>query len=149
MPATPRRVEITAEDLASAKRGPRDYDYNDIEVPGDYEAILEDVNDHTKGENVGWKFTFSILGCPFDEYVMLTKASRWKFVQTMTAFGYPLAEGIDNFDPNAFIGTSVGATVDWQKDPEQAGDGPNYREIKALFPLTEELEADQEEPEVL
>ena len=140
MPATPLRVEITAKDIAGLRkpREERDYDYNVIEVPGDYEAILVDVNDHesTRTGNKGWKFSYEVMGCPFDDYVMHTKSAKWKVLSTMEALGFPIEEGVENFDPNAYIGGVVGAHIDWQTPEEDLEDGaPNYREIKDIFSL--------------
>lgn len=156
MPATPRKVEVTEKDIKSAKAGNRDYDFNDIEVPGDYEAILVDVSDHTsKQGNDSWKWSFEIMGCPFDEYTSFSKSARWKLIQVLESLGYQFADGdsIENVDPNAFIGATAGAHVDWQDSDTDDEDSPNYREIKWLFPLTEEGESTaplaEEEPEAI
>lgn len=155
MPATPRNIPITPEDVEAAQRGPSEYSYADIEVPGDYVATLVDVNDHITDNGESWKFTFEIMGCPFDEYTSFNKNARWKLMQVVQALGFPIEqeESLADFDPNAYIGTDVGATVDWQHDIE-THDGPNYREIKQLYSLdgvdvVEDEEEGAQEPAAL
>lgn len=146
MPATPQKIDITAKDIEQAQRRESEYDYSDIEVPGDYEATLVDVNDHETERGKGWRFTFEIMGCPFDEYTMFSKKAKWKLLQVIEALGYPLEEGIADFDPNAYVGVVVGAHVDWQHDPDEH-DGANYREIKYVFPYDPDEVAVEEDVE--
>jgi hypothetical protein len=111
-------------------------------VPSDQIAKLVDVSDYDKGENKrGWKFTYEVLGAKFDEYISFNSAARWKLIQVAQAHGYPIEQGVNNIDPNLFVGTEVGARIDWEKDPSSLAEGEsNYRTIKYLFPLSDEEE---------
>lgn len=156
MPATPRRLSFPDE-LLERPLGPpeeRDYDYNDIETPGDHLATLVDVEDYDKrdqGKSHGWIFTYEIKGAPFREYLSFSEKARFKIKEHMESHGVPL-ENLSDLDPNTLVGSVIGAHVDWQTDPDLLEEGePNYREIKWVFPADWfEDEADEaEEPEVL
>ncbi len=140
MPATPKTFEFTAKDFEK-KDGSSGGLYSLIDVPADYPATLVDVNDY-KSKTEGWKWTFEIMGCEFDVHTAWTKASRWKIGEMMEAFGYDPVLGIAAFDPNPYIGTTIGAHVDWQYDPASLDEGEaNYREIKYCFPLEDSVPA--------
>lgn len=145
MAATPLYVGATAEEIVEAKgKGERDYDFNDIAVPGDYRGTVVGVQDHTsKAGNTGWKFEIEVLGCPFDEYVMHSQKARWKLFQMAEALGHDVSQGIETFDPNIYIGSEIGVSIDWQTDPDLLDEGEaNYREITSVFPVSEFESAD-------
>lgn len=145
MTATARVFGITEEDLEGGGS------YAALEVPDDYEATLTKVEDYdytAQGKSSGWIFFFEIENLEFKTYLAHSKAARWKLIETLEAFGIEVVEGELTVDPNTLIGRVIGARVDYQHDPEEHDpelDGPNYKEIKWLFPL----KAEPDEPEVL
>lgn len=153
MPATARQVGVTEEQIQSAAEGPKDSAaYSAITVPGDYVAVLKDVQDYdfrSKGKSHGWVFIFEIMGCEFKDYVSFGENARWKLIQTWEALGGDINVGVNNMDPNTLIGSEAGARVDWQKDPATLGENDvNYREIKYTFPIIEDEEEAAIEEEV-
>ena len=138
MPATARKIEIEESDRSSGSA------YADL-APGDYEAVLSDVTDYDKtdqGKGRGWVWDFLVEGLPFREYTSFSKASRWKLVQVVEAFQPDVLDvGINEIDPNTFIGARCGVYIDWEKDPDTLPEGePNFKRIKEVFALpTEEL----------
>lgn len=142
MPATPQRLNITAKDLA----GPPDISggtYSEIEVPGDYELKLADVEDYDKrseGKSHGWVFKYQIgtsTGpCDFNVYLSFNTTARWKMIQVFQAHGADLSEGIAALDPNSLVGQVIGGHVDFPRDNDGEPTS-TYREIMEFFPLTE------------
>ena len=150
MPATPRDLRVTAKDL----EGPPEYSggtYSEIEVPGDFEIILVDVEDYDKrdaGKTQGWKFLYQVdtsTGpCDFNVYLSFAAKARWKIIDVFAAHGFDIAtEGIHKADPNSLIGEKIGGHIDFPrgKDGEPTN---NYREIKEFFPLVEAPVVDED-----
>jgi hypothetical protein len=132
-------VEVEGKDLTSTGGGGA---YASLE-PGDYEAVLTDVEDYdyrARGASWGWLWLFTVEGLPFKVFTSFSPASRWKLVEVVRAFApETLAEGVNEVDPNAFIGLSCGAHVDFRTPPEEADPTqPNYKEIKYVFVLPPE-----------
>lgn len=157
MAATARTLEFTAEDVASAGGSG---DYENLEVPGDYVALLADVVDYDnseKGGSRGWRFNYKVEGLDFSVFCAFSKAARWKLIEVLEAHGYPVEEGIAECDPNMFVGTEVGAHVDFPKSYYEAlknGVTPDkvYREIRWVFRLpsdTPPVTVTSEEPDIL
>jgi len=146
MAATARKLEATAKDLSGDGGGA----YASIEVPGDYEAVLVDVNDfdnRQKGGSWGWRFSYGVETptggqVVFDEYLGFSPKSRWKIVQIMEAHGVPLEEGINELDPNALIGEVVGVHIDFPRD-EHGEPSDKYREITQVFSLVNPPEVEE------
>lgn len=155
MAATARTIEITQEDLEAAGSGSS---YDTLEVPNDYTADCVKIEDYDKRPNgsFGWIWHYKIEGLDFRIYTAFSKAARWKLIEVLKAHGYPVEEaGLNEIDPNAFVGTTIGAHVDFPKSYYEAleqGITPDraYREIRWTFPLpgeapsapvTEEVEA--------
>lgn len=151
MPATARSLDIPQEVL-DKRGGQGGGAYSAIPVPSDQIATLVDVNDYDKraaGKSHGWVWKFMVLGAEFEEYTSFT--AKWKIDQVITALGGDVSVGINNIDPNLYIGLEAGAHLDWQRDPNTLGENEsNFREIKYFFPLADEPEAEAApEPEVL
>lgn len=151
MPATPRKLKITAKDL----EGPPAITggtYSEIPTPSDQELYLADVNDYDKRpeKGHGWVFSYHVETstgpCNFDVYLSFSESARWKIVDVFAAHGVDIGEvGIANADPNALIGDTIGGHIDFPRD---ADDEPTstYREIQDFFDLAdppEEVEADE------
>lgn len=113
MTATARQVRVTDADLEASGGA----SYSTLEVPQDYSARLEDVDDHNGPKGPGWKLRFRIEGLPFDYYVSLSDAARWKLIETVEAFepGFFDVREPDGttrpIDPNSWVGMEVGAHV--------------------------------------
>lgn len=116
MSATAAAFTVTDEQIESA--GAPSYD--SIDVPGDYAATLESVEDYDKretGGTHGWIFTYRIEGLPFKIWVPHSTAARWKLIETIHAhipgfFDVRDESGASRpVDPNALIGQVVGAHV--------------------------------------
>lgn len=134
MPATPRKLSVSEEALTPRGTGT----YSAIPVPSDQRAKLVDVRDYDKGPGrIGWEWKLDILGCDFSVYTNFNDAARFKLVDTVEAFDPGrVVIGLNDLDPNMYIGMEVGAHIDWQKDPETLAEGEsNFREIKYLFSL--------------
>lgn len=141
MPATARQLDITAADLEGSGGG----SYAALEVPGDYEMVLKDVEDYDKrktGGSWGWIFVYDVLPgdgaevLEFKVYLSFSKASRWKLVKTLEAHEADMTEGINNVDPNVHIGEVVGGHIDFPRDKEGEPTS-KYREVRDVFSLAE------------
>ena len=150
MPATPRRLEVTAKDL----EGKPEFSggtYAEIDVPDDYEIFLADVSDYDKrdeGKTHGWEFLYQIETstgpADFRVFLSLSKSARWKIIEVFAAHGIDLeVVGIHDADPNAIVGETIGGHVDFPRDKD-GEPSSTYREIQAFFPLVEA----PEDPEV-
>jgi hypothetical protein len=133
--ATAQEFEITESEIAGAGS------YDELETPGDYEAVLFAVEDYDKraeGRSYGWIWTFHVEGLPFKEYTSFSPAARWKLVELLQAFGVEVDAGINTVDPDAFVGTAIGATVDWDPtDDKWDGTSPRYRRLARFFQLVD------------
>ena len=144
--ATGRRFEITEEQLLS------NANFDEIEVPQDYIGVLSSVEDYDSGDErtpkPGWKWTFIVEGLPFTEWTSFATAARWKIVQLIEGMGGELSEGLNDIDPDSYVGTEVGVTINWDP-PDNKWDGieTRYKRIERFFPLAEleDLEALLEE----
>ncbi len=140
--ATGRRFEITEEQLLS------NANFDEIEVPQDYIGVLSSVEDYDSGDErtpkPGWKWTFIVEGLPFTEWTSFATAARWKIVQLIEGMGGELSEGLNDIDPDSYVGTEVGVTINWDP-PDAKWDGleTRYKRIERFFPLAEleDLEA--------
>lgn len=134
MPATARQISFTQEDLAASGGGL----FATMEVPGDYEATLSDVDDYKTEKSQGWVFLYDVVTASgatveLKVWVSFSTAARWKLIEVLEAHDANLEEGLDNIDPNAFIGDVVGVTVDY---PRKGGvPTSKYREIRAVYAL--------------
>ncbi len=135
MTATARVLAITEEDLEGGGS------YAALEVPEDYEATLTSVEDYDytdQGKSSGWIFDYEVENLSFKSWLAHSQGARWKVIEVLTAHGIDVEEGTITVDPNTLVGQVVGARVDYQKDPDEHDaemDGPNYKEIKWMFPL--------------
>jgi hypothetical protein len=151
MPATARVLNISAEEIAQAGQPRAQGTWAEIEVPGDYEATLADVNDFvSKAGHPGWKFTYQLPTSTgpveLHEWVTFQDSVKWKLSDILKAHG--ITGGINtSFQPGQLIGDVVGLSVGWQMD-KVTGEPTTYREIKAIFSLAE-LPEDEETPAAL
>lgn len=151
MTATARTLEITADDLESAGGS----NYDKLEVPDDYYATLVKVEDYDKRPNgsYGWVWHYKIEGLDFRIYTAFSKQARWKLIEVLESHGYPVEEGIADVDPNAFVGDTIGAHVDFPPSYYEAleqGITPEraYREIRWTFKLPSEAPTASDAEEV-
>lgn len=145
MPATARKIEIEASDFSTGSGA-----YSELDVPGDYEAILADVIDYDyrdRGKSFGWVFVYEVETAsgktvPFNVHLSLGKNARWKIIETAAGHGYDVEEGIINFDPNQFIGDSVGVHLDFGTERDENGNKvpTAYREVQTVFALVDQPE---------
>jgi hypothetical protein len=140
MPATVITLTPTADELPSSGGGL----YNEIEVPGDYEVRLEAVEDYDKGpDRKGWIFIYSCEtpsggSVEFKSYLSFNKAARWKIMDTFDAHGSSSEDGVQReLDPNALIGSSVGAFIDYPRDKSTGEPTSQYRGIEKIFTLAD------------
>jgi hypothetical protein len=105
---------VTDDDLINAGGA----SYESLAVPADYSARLESVADHDGPKGPGWKLRLRVEGLPFDFYISLSDASRWKLIETVDAFepGFFEDRAEDGttkrpIDPNVWVGMEVGAHV--------------------------------------
>jgi hypothetical protein len=140
MSATARQFDIPQEDLDNDGGGGGAY--AEIEVPGDYEVTLVDVEDYDKrseGKSFGWVWTYeaetpSGKTVPFRTWTAFSPAARWKLIEVLEAHGVDIEAGINSVDPNDFIGDVVGATIDFPRDKEEVPTS-DFRELRSLFAL--------------
>lgn len=140
MPATPITATPTAEQMPQQGGGL----YTEIEVPGDYEVVLREVDDYDKGENrKGWVFLYDCEtpsggSVEFKFWLSFSQASRWKIFEVFAAHGQTVNEGVENaFNPNAIIGTKVGAHIDFPRDKVTGEATSQYRGIERIFALVD------------
>lgn len=152
--ATARQFDVTQEDIDS--EGGAGGAYAEIEVPGDYQVTLTEVEDYDKrdkGKSHGWIFVYEVetpsgATVDFRIYASFGKKARWKLLEVLEAHSYDIEAGINDVDPDAFIGDVVGATIDFPRDDDGEPDS-KYREITAVFDLAEAPEGEAEEAEIL
>lgn len=132
--ATARKFEITDKDLAGDGGG----GFGALEVPMDYEALLVRVDDYDyrdRGKSWGWVWHFEIEDLPFKVFTAFGTNARWKLIETVQVFD-ALVTGINEVDPDSYVGMTVGAHVDFDTPADEwDGQSTRYREIKYLFPL--------------
>lgn len=148
MPATPIKYTPSAGSVAAAQAGPGGA-YAEIEVPGDYEVVLVGVEnyDFTKdGKTKGWVATYSCEtpsggSVTFDDYLAFTDKAQFKIDQFFEAHASGLLQDeVETvLDPNAYVGTTVGAHIDFPRD-KQGNPTSTYRGIERIFPLVDEDE---------
>lgn len=142
MAATPKTVDIPDEVLEGGGS------YSAVEVDREHIATLVDVNDYATERSSGWKWTLEIKGAKFDTYTALLDSSGkrhekalWKLVEIIEALEpefFKGGGGLSELDPNLFVGQTVGAYVNWDKDEDKwDGKETRYREIKRVFPIAE------------
>lgn len=156
MPATARQIPISDKDLEGSGGGA----YAELEVPGDYEAVLKDVEDYDftkKGKSRGWIFIYEVetpsgQTVEFKSFASFGINARWKLVEILNAHEAELTGGeeatLNNVDPNAFVGEIIGVHIDFPRDKETDEPTSKYREIKEHFSLTEAPEEEDVLPEV-
>lgn len=143
MAATARQIPVTAGDLAGNGGGA----YASLEVPGDYELVLRDVEDYdyrAKGKSYGWLFLYDCEtpaggSVEFRVYVSFNENARWKMIEVLEAHGCDLSEGLNTVDPNALIGDVIGGHIDFPRDND-GNPTSKYREIRQVFSLAQEPE---------
>ncbi len=140
MPATVITVTPTADELPSSGGGL----YNEIEVPGDYEVVLESVEDYDKGpERKGWIFFYSCEtpsggSVEFKSYLSFSSKARWKIYDTFEAHGSSSEEGVQReLDASSLIGTKAGAFIDFPRDKTTGEPTSQYRGIEKIFALAD------------
>jgi hypothetical protein len=156
MAATARKLEYKEGDVAGGGGGA----YAEIETPSDHLFTCTDVNDHTSDNGKGWVWTFELetdsgATLEFKSWTMFSPASRWKLVQLKEAFGDDVEVGVEEMDPNSYIGDTLWGTVDFPRDKETGDPTSKFREIVYFIPaLPGEPSAvltdiGEEDPEVL
>lgn len=157
--ATAKQLRIEAADLEEGGGGA----YAELEVPGDFDCYLSEVQDYEKN-TTGWMFRYMVETpsgeeVKFDVYLSFGKNARWKLVQVLRAHGVELDEGVISVDPDDLVGDAMIATIDFPRD-DDGEPTSKYREIRELFPQSstpgfgEDDEPDgrtgqEEEPEIL
>lgn len=162
MTATARMFVFTEEDLQQKRPSSGTGQWEDLEVPGDYEVFIDNIEDYIKkdgNEVTSYKVTIRIeveSGSLFiSDWIPFSKAGRWKMRDYLIAVGMPPEPNVPlKFDPEELTGLSLGATIDFPRN--QNGEPTSkYREIMAIFPLVEPPDVGGspttplEEPEVL
>ncbi len=139
MPARVITATPTADQMPSS--GGR---YNEIEVPGDYEVVLEDVEDYDKGpDRTGWVFIYSCEtpsggSVEFKSYLSFSSKARWKIFDTFAAHGVEFdVDASREWDANSLIGGKVGAFIDYPRDDNNEPTS-QYRGIEKIFALADE-----------
>ena len=146
MPATARRLDFPTDVIEGTGNGGA---YAELDVPGDFEATLRDVEDYDyrdRGKSFGWIFVYGVetpdgKEVPFKVWLSLGENARWKIHETLLAHGIVVESGPLDVDPNTLIGEMVGAHIDFDEEEK-------YRQIETLFNLSE-VDDDAMEPEVL
>ena len=107
--------------------------------PGTNDVELVSVKDHvgkTSG-NPGWKWTFKEIrsGETFDMYTMFSQKARWKLIEVLNAFGWESEDGLNDIDPNIYIGQIVTGEFDYQEEDEFSTSmgGPKYLELRRVY----------------
>lgn len=151
MPATVINATPTAEQMPN--QGATGL-YQEIEVPGDYEVVLRDVEDYDKGtDRKGWIFLYDCETpsggtVEFKFWLSFSQSSRWKIFQAFDAHGQPIVEGENSeFDPNSLIGSMCGAHIDFDRDKDSGEATSSYRGIQRVFSLAEESDLEEGTPE--
>lgn len=147
--ATARRIEFESGDFSTASGA-----YAELDVPGDYEAVLVKVDDYDyrdRGKSYGWIFIYEVETpsgntVPFNVHLSFGKNARWKIAETYAAHGFDVKEGINNLDPDSLVGDVIGVHIDFGTEKDENGqEVPSaYREIKSLFALADEPEGELE-----
>ena len=154
MPATARQFDIPQADIDSIGKGGGGGAYAEIEVPGDYEVTLVDVEDYDyrdQGKSHGWIFHYEVDtpsggSVTFRTWLSFNKNARWKILEVLAAHAVDLSDGINSVDPNDLIDDVVGATIDFPRDKEGEPTS-DFRELQTIFDLAA-APADDEESEV-
>lgn len=142
MPATARKFNITADDLANEGGGGGAW--AEIETPSDHVLLCTDVNDYDKtdkGKGKGWLVDYELetpsgKTLEINVHISFSTAARWKLIQWAEAHELDLSEGVQHLDPNDAIDTEIGATIDFPRD--KAGEATSkYREIVEMFSIAE------------
>lgn len=134
MPAQARQIPLTDEDLAASGGGL----YATMEVPADYEVTLVDVDDYKTVKSQGWVFSYDVeletgtVG--FKVFLSFSTKARWKIIEVLEAHDVNLELGLNDVDPNAFIGDVVGAWIDFPRDKDKVPTS-RFREIRRIYPL--------------
>ncbi|ADD94617.1 MAG: hypothetical protein CMQ02_10245 [Gammaproteobacteria bacterium] len=118
-----KKINITSDDISGAGGA------NQI-TPGDYEASVVEVSDHiAKSGNEGWKWTVQVGRLKLTTFTMFTPNAKWKLIEVMSALGIPMETGEVSFDPQNYIGKTLG--VELIEDPNDS----RYLEINKFFPV--------------
>lgn len=144
MSVTARSFVITDDEIANAGGG----SYATLEVPADYPAVLESVEDYEKTEKrtaPGWVLKFRIEGLPFQYWISHSDASRWKLIEMVEAFapGFFETRADDGttqpINPGGWVGQTVGAHVILDDSS-----GTPRKSIDSIFAIV----AEEDEPQV-
>lgn len=150
------RAEVKAADLPRPRGEQGEGSFTEIEVPGDYEVVLEAVEDYDftdKGKTAGWIFK---LRCEyaegrsvvFDHYLAHTDKGMWKINEAFDALeAADLEEGVREFNPNSLIGNVCAAHIDFPRDSATNEPTSKYREIRWLFRLPDDAEIQELVPD--
>lgn len=149
--ATARQFEFSQEDIDS--QGGGGGAYAELEVPNDYEATLTAVDDYDKrdkGKSQGWVWTYEVetpsgATVDFRLWTSFGKAARWKLLEVLEAHGVDVEQGINDVDPDDFVGDVIGATIDFPRDKETDEPTSDFREIRVVFDLAASPEAEEAE----
>jgi len=141
VPATARKINVTAKDLANEGAGGA---YAELNVPWDGPAICTDVNDYdktAKGGTKGWLADYEVETdsgnkLEFSVHISFNAKARWKLLQWAEAHGLDIEEGVNAIDPNDVIETECGVHIDFPRD-DNGEPTSKYREIQEFFPLAE------------
>jgi hypothetical protein len=118
-----KKINITTDDI-SGNGGAAQI------TPGDYEATIVEVADHVaQSGNEGWKWTVQVGRLKLYTFTMFTKNAKWKLIELMGALGIPMETGEVSFDPQNYVGKSIG--VELKEDPNDS----RYLEINKFFPV--------------
>lgn len=135
--ATPKKRSV---DFSNVSEGSG---VNPKRVPsGDYEAIIVNVDETMKDEDVMWRFDFQLADnktAIYPYYVKLVENQLWKLRNVLTAAGLQVPKKSVAVDPTRVLKKSVGITL---VDDEY--EGKLKSTIDGLFPANELAEADDE-----
>jgi hypothetical protein len=148
VPATARKINVTAEDLANEGGGGA---YAELNVPWDGPILCVDVNDYdksAKGGTKGWLVDYKVTTdsgkeLDFSVHISFSAKARWKLIQWAEAHDILLEEGVNAIDPNDAIDTEAGGHIDFPRD-DDGEPTSKYREIQEFFPLAELEEEDED-----
>ena len=142
------RAEVKAKDLPRPRGEQTEGSFTEIEVPADYEVVLESVDDYdftSRGKSKGWIFNFRCeyaegRSVVFQHYLAHSDGSLWKITEAFDALEGPIEEGTRDFTPDKLVGSMCAAHIDFPRDKATNEPTSNYREIRWLFRLPDDAE---------
>ena len=141
--ATARELVFTEDDLDDS--GGSGGAYTAIDVPGDYELELLNVDNYDKrkeNKSYGWVFTYGCDGgggvAEFKLWLSFGTSAQWKMSEVLAAHGIILEPGVKvNMDPNSLVGDVVGGHIDFPRHKVTNEPTSTYREIRQVFALVD------------